>query len=393
MRKKKNKPKRKNKSVYSHSKSNTSNETSIIQSESPLLVFVSYRGSMEAEREVVRSAIDSIPIMRSWIFQYTPASSQKLEDSYLSQVRACDLFVLLLGLEYSDAVAREYHIAVETEKPILAFIQRGDRDAKQDEIVGSITTKPLFYTKAQDLHNMVLPSVFDEINRRFKSTLKQSEFPKLIESMPVPVRDPQEVAGCVIVGMEDDTMAKVFEFFDVSRPPDNLAEAYPSYEQVYFDNFAEMKEVFDALTTAATKANQATGDRKKVYLQSLREQSLEIASHYMKRKRTGVQPPQIKVEGIKYFLWSVAPDVARLMELMRLARTKDTRTTVTRTEYEYLFRSPDYLLLVFSALHQARKEAGDDLEEFLRLLLLSAMRLRLPNLEDYADDQSDKDES
>ena|SRR5436305_14914889 len=109
------------------------------------------------------------------------------------------------------------------------------------------------------------------------------------------------------------------------------------------------------------------------------------------RKRSGIQTPQIEVEGMKYFIWSVAPDVARLMKLMRPAQFKETPGPVQRVEYEYLFKSPDYLLLVFSALHQASKDAGDDMDEFLRLLFLSAMRLRLPNLEDYSDDENEKE--
>jgi Domain of unknown function (DUF4062) len=281
MRRKKNKPKRKNKSVYSYSKPNASNESSIIQSEAPLLVFVSYRGSMEAEREIVRSAIASIPIMRSWIFKYAPASSQTIEDSYLSKVRECELFILLLGLEYSEAVANEYHTAVEAGKPILAFVKAGDRDDKQNEIVRSIPTRYITYTGPQDLHDMVVASVVDEVVRRFKSTLRQDELPKLIDSLPVPVRTREEVSGYALVGMEDDTMDQVFSLFGVELSPDNLQELHPSYKQVYFDNFTEMNEVFTALINADAKAKKATGDRQKAWLSALRDESLELASQYM----------------------------------------------------------------------------------------------------------------
>src|SRR6185436_3446890 len=123
----------------------------------------------------------------------------------------------------------------------------------------------------------------------YKSTLKESELTKLIEDLP-PVRKPEEVSGYVLVGMEEDTMHSVFELFDVMPPPDNLKELHPEYEQVYFDNFAEMKEVFTALTNAANKAKQATGDRQKAYLRALQAETFELASQYLKRKRTGEKP-------------------------------------------------------------------------------------------------------
>ena len=354
------------------------------RSEPQLVVFISSRiDDMMNERDAVDRAVSSIPITGHWRFENTPASSQPLEESYLSHVRSCDIFVILLGPKYSEAVALEHQTAVENKKPVLAFAQKGEKSPEQNEFINSLGVKYAAYTNSDDLEKLVFASVLDELIRRFKSTLKQAELPKLIESLPAPVRDPQEVAGCVIVGMEDDRVEKVFELFDVTIPPDNLAEVYPSYEQVYFSDFAEMKEVFDALTRAATKANQAAGDRQKAYMQVLKEQSVEIASRYIMRKRSGKQAPQIEVPGIRYFIWSVAPDVARLMKLMRPAEIHDGATPMRRTKYEYLFKSPDYLLLVFSAMHQASKDAGDDMDEFLRLLISSAMRLRLPNLEDY----------
>src|SRR5438105_420328 len=71
-------------------------------SEPALVVFVSSLiDKMPKEREAIQKVIDSVPITRSWKFEDTPASSQPVQDAYLSKVRTCDIFVLVLGYEYS----------------------------------------------------------------------------------------------------------------------------------------------------------------------------------------------------------------------------------------------------------------------------------------------------
>jgi hypothetical protein len=111
----------------------------------------------------------------------------------------------------------------------------------------------------------------------------------------------------------------------------------------------------------------------------------------MIRKRTGKQVPQIEGEGYKYFIWSVAPDVAGLMRLMRPAQIGQDSPLIQKTEYEYLFESPEQLVDVLNAIKKASQDSGDDEDEFLRLLLLAAMQMRMPHLEDYIDAE-DKDE-
>ena len=117
--------------------------------ETPLLVFVSSLiDKMRRERDAVDRAVRSIPITQPWLFENTPASSQEVEESYLSKVRECNLFVLLLGYDYSAAVAREYQTAVETGRPILAFIQEGEKSTEQNEFIRSLRTKYAFYSSS-----------------------------------------------------------------------------------------------------------------------------------------------------------------------------------------------------------------------------------------------------
>jgi hypothetical protein len=358
-------------------------------SEPPLIVFISSLiDKMMSERDTVDRAIRSIPIIRPWRFERTPASSQPVEESYLSKVRECDLFIILLAHDYSEAVAREYQIAVESNKPVLAFIQNGERSPEQNELIKSLGIKYARYTNSDDLQQTVLVSVLDELVRRFRGSLKQSELHKLIDDLPVPARSLEEVLGYVLVGMEDDSLQSVFKLFDVFPPPENLEELYPSHKQVYFDNLAEMKEVFDAINNAMKKSRLVTGDRQKVYIRALKEESLKVASRYIVRQKTGKQL-QVPETGVDYFIWAVAPDIARIMTLMRPDQLRNGSTPAHRTKNEFLFKDANYLLAVFKAIVESSDEAGDDMDEYFSLLLLAAARLRFPELEDDDDSKEE----
>src|SRR5947199_9310474 len=141
----------------------------IQQSEPPLVVFISSLiDKMMSERDAVDRAVISIPITRRWRFEYATASSQPLEDSYLSKVRDCDIFIVLLGHEYSEAVAREHQTAVENNKPVLAFVQKGERSSEQNDLIRSLGVKYASYTNSEDLQQAVLASLLVDLIRRFK---------------------------------------------------------------------------------------------------------------------------------------------------------------------------------------------------------------------------------
>ena len=94
--------------------------------ENPLIVFVSsIIAGLEAERHAVQAAIQAIPLTRPWLFEFSPASSQPLDESYLSKVRGCDIFVLLLKDRLSDPVRAEVEAAQGAGKPLLVFVGDG----------------------------------------------------------------------------------------------------------------------------------------------------------------------------------------------------------------------------------------------------------------------------
>ncbi|MCX6031942.1 MAG: DUF4062 domain-containing protein [Chloroflexi bacterium] len=137
--------------------------------ESSLLVFVSsVITGMEEERKAAQAAIEeSIHLTRSWLFEFSPASSLSLNESYLSKVRECDIFVLLLKDKLTDPVKTEVTTAQADAKPILVFLStNAPRDvAAYAQLLG------VRYAKFKDpnhLKGQVTEAVADELIREYR---------------------------------------------------------------------------------------------------------------------------------------------------------------------------------------------------------------------------------
>jgi hypothetical protein len=109
-------------------------------------VFVSsaMRG-FEAEREVVRQAIESLGL-RALMAETSPASPDPSKHALLPLVEQADAVVLVLGARYGFVAEHglaptedEYDHAVKTGTPVLAFIQQGvEREPQQDALVAKV---------------------------------------------------------------------------------------------------------------------------------------------------------------------------------------------------------------------------------------------------------------
>jgi hypothetical protein len=106
-------------------------------------VFISslFRGDMAAIRQAARAAIESLG-MRPVMFETEPARDEASRRALLDQVAASDAVVLLLGAEYGEPVGRgvspteeEFNEARERGIPVLALVQRGDREPEQEAFI------------------------------------------------------------------------------------------------------------------------------------------------------------------------------------------------------------------------------------------------------------------
>ena len=131
--------------------------------ENSLVVFISsVIVGMEAERQAAQDAVQAIPVTRPWLFEYSPASSLPLAESYLSKVRTCDIFVLLLGDTVTDPVKLEVETVQGVDKPMLVFL---DASAPQPVVdyARSLGVKYATFDSPERLAAQVAEAMGDEL--------------------------------------------------------------------------------------------------------------------------------------------------------------------------------------------------------------------------------------
>ena len=156
--------------------------------ENPLLVFISsimdkQVEDLSEERDAAVATIDSLPITRSWAFEYSPASADTADETYLDRVDDCDIFLLILGEELTDPVEKEYARAASLEKRRLVFAknveQRSPRaaawlDERRQEV------KYDRFQGSEDLSDRVRAAVVDEVIKAHRKLhLGEKDFAQL----------------------------------------------------------------------------------------------------------------------------------------------------------------------------------------------------------------------
>lgn len=141
------------------------------QSEAPLLVFVSSvmnkkLENLEAERQMARSGIEDLGLTRPWLFEETPASSERLPAHFLNKVKKSDFFVLILGRHITDIVEQEYQTAQKSKTKCLVFLRGGvKRSKKAEDFLKRIDVKYSEFWNPNDLRAQISASLKDEILR------------------------------------------------------------------------------------------------------------------------------------------------------------------------------------------------------------------------------------
>ena len=140
--------------------------------ENPLLIFISSDMSeLKEERQAVRQAIEQIPLARPWLFEFSPASTDTLEESYLIKVRECDIFVLILSRRLSSAVNREWREA--KSRPRLVFVESSevgqlDRDEETKRFISEVDVKWKEFKNTGELRKEVTEAISDELTKGYR---------------------------------------------------------------------------------------------------------------------------------------------------------------------------------------------------------------------------------
>jgi hypothetical protein len=356
--------------------------TGIEPVEPPLLVFVSsaIRG-MEAERARVRDAIKSLALTRPWVFEETPASSLDVDEAYLSKVRNCDIFVLILGTEDRKAIRREYQMAIDNGKPVLAFVQRTERPAEFDEFVHSLRVKYAQYANLGDLYVGVRAALADEVTRVYRNSVQRTTVPELVRSL-APTGSPRslrDTLGYVILGLDQQSTTKgVWLMFGAeSLEGKSPTPAYPC-EEIAFDDLSEITDVFGSLNRIMAKADRTPADRENAFLQAWQDEVLlRIGRHAVHRRgskpaRQGEAQPEVR-----YIILGVHRDWAPLIRLLRPQEVVGDRQAFDRLADEVIFRDSTALQDMLTAYGDAKREAGQDSAEFMARWLAGFWKLRI----------------
>jgi len=120
---------------------------------------------LKAEREACVSTINPLLLTRAWAFEFTPASADAAEETYLEKIDQCDIFLALLGAELTGPTENEYERAVLREKPRLLFVKNVARRSDQaaDWLRKRQDVKWAAFEGPPDLAQQVRAAICDEL--------------------------------------------------------------------------------------------------------------------------------------------------------------------------------------------------------------------------------------
>lgn len=185
-------------------------------SEQPILVFVSSTmNDLSEERRAIHNAIGQIAITKPWLFEFTPASSDNIEDSYLNKVRECDIFILIIGETISQPVIREFELAKEIGKPCLIFLKECTQNEETRSFIEGIKFKWEKFSSPQELRNSVRHAIIDELIKGYrKGSLKKlgaEHFTLLLSIQQLFERPRKEIT--IYTVQDGDTVFSIAEKF------------------------------------------------------------------------------------------------------------------------------------------------------------------------------------
>lgn len=146
----------------------------INRSETDLLVFISSVMSPELEiaRKLSREAFKELGFTRPWAFEFTPASSESPEESYLRKVQESDFVVWLIGNITTQPVANEIHTCMASGSRLIAVLLPGNtRDDNTMKLMGEVGdyAKWGHVDDIADLKNHLKHAISDQLVRALRN--------------------------------------------------------------------------------------------------------------------------------------------------------------------------------------------------------------------------------
>jgi len=133
-----------------------------------------FKTERKAIHERLRQAAVALPVVRDWTFEFTPPEDIPADESYLENVRNCDIFVLIFGAEGArPAVLRECNEAAIRKKPILALAQRraGTGDVSPDvrQVLDGLNKKYRLFDDPAEVVDLVIEALVLHIEKKVRA--------------------------------------------------------------------------------------------------------------------------------------------------------------------------------------------------------------------------------
>jgi hypothetical protein len=148
---------------------------SVVAGERPLVAFVSsvMRPEIQWARDAAVEALTMNPTLVPWAFEYTPASSDAADVSYLSKVREADFVVWLVGDTTTKPVRDEIAEALACNRRIWAItLPARRRDALTSQLLNDVRgrAKTAAASNPEELRELLALTFSDEVIRALRGT-------------------------------------------------------------------------------------------------------------------------------------------------------------------------------------------------------------------------------
>lgn len=191
----------------------------------------------------------------------------------------------------------------------------------------------------------------------------------------------RDLAGYAILGFDDPAVAALFAPFGDGSPAPSTGQPGAPFEEIYFDDFAEMAQVFAAINSAIAKARGADergGDRQKAFERAWMEECIARASYFAAyRQERAAAPPAADAAGMRYIIWGIPREQVPRVRLLRTQELIEGPTRGSREAREVYFANIASLPRALEAVQGAARAAAGDPRELMRLLAAAALRLRM----------------
>ena len=127
---------------------------------------------MTKARKIAVETIREIDIGRPWAFEFTPASSQPADDTYLRKVREADLVIWLVGSETTQPVIAEINTAIAARRRLLVFrLPNEKQDSNTVDLINRVGNYAKWkrVSRIEELSKDVKDSFGDEIIQAFRN--------------------------------------------------------------------------------------------------------------------------------------------------------------------------------------------------------------------------------